>query len=301
MHRGQQAQPLFPRHRRPCGARWLVVLLLALAKVSPGMAASDEHTAAAALQSLHADSIDRLRDAPFDRPMWIESRESGGRLHGDLHARIDHPFARVESVLGKPEHWCELLTLLPNIRQCRVDPGGRLLLRFARRYDQRLEDTYPVAFEVRTRGLPGEYLEAVLEASEGPLGTSNYRVLLRAVPVGRGQTFVHVHYGYAYGLAARVGAQAYLATRGRDKLGFTVTGLDRAGQPQQIGGLRGAVERNAMRTYLAIDAYLANHSAPAAERREHSLQAWLDAVEHYPRQLAEADRSAYFAAKRQRP
>jgi hypothetical protein len=51
-------------------------------------------------------------------------------------------------------------------------------------------------------------------------------------------------------------AEAYLTTRGRDKVGFTVVGKAEDDGPEYIGGLRGAVERNAMRLYLAIDAYL---------------------------------------------
>ena len=38
--------------------------------------------------------------------------------------------------------------------------------------------------------------------------------------------------------------------------------------------------------------------APAAQRRDRSLRAWLAATERYPRQLAEAERSAYLEAKR---
>jgi hypothetical protein len=276
-------------------------MLLALA-LSTSMPASAGSQAASALRALHAQSAERLQDAPYDRPLWIESRESGGRLHGDLHARVEHPFARVEATLGEPSHWCGLLTLLPNIRRCEVaEDGSRLAVRIARRFDQPLDDTYEVDFTLRKERIAGEYLQATLEAEKGPVGTSQYRILLRAVPVSDAQSFVHVHYGYSYGLTARVGAQAYLATRGRNKLGFSVARIGEAGQPELIGGLRGAVERNAMRTYLAIDAYLAAHDLPPAERRERSLQAWLEAIEDYPRQLAEADREAYYEAKRRLP
>lgn len=265
------------------------------------MPAAVAHEAAAALRALHAELADRPHDAPFDRPLWIESSESGGRLHGDLHARIAHPFARVEALLGEPANWCELLTLLPNIRHCRVDGAERLTVHIARRFDQPLEDTYTVDFSLQMTRIDGQFLQATLDAAQGPVGTSQYRILLRAVPVGTAQSFVHVHYGYSYGLTARLGAHAYLSTRGRHKLGFSVARMDAQGRPELIGGLRGAVERNAMRTYLAIEAFLGAHALAPAERRERSLEAWLDAIEDYPRQLAEADREAYVQAKLGRP
>ena len=120
------------------------------------------------------------------------------------------------------------------------------------------------------------------------------------MPIDTQRVFLRVRYGYGYGLSARLAATGYLATRGRDKVGFTVVGPDGVGAPQYIGGPRGAVERNAMRLYLAIDAYLDALDESAAQRRDRSLRTWLDAIARYPRQLAEADRAAYLEAKRER-
>jgi hypothetical protein len=92
--------------------------------------------------------------------------------------------------------------------------------------------------------------------------------------------------------------QAYLATTGRNKVGFTVTGTQPDGQPDYVRGVRGIVERNTMRYYLAIDAYLSAFAAPAAEQFERRLQYWFDAIERYPRQLHEMERTAYLDMKR---
>ena len=81
--------------------------------------------------------------------------------------------------------------------------------------------------------------------------------------------------------------QAYLATAGASKVGFTANGV------------RGTVERNAMRYYLAIDSYLDTMSLPADQRVEQRLQQWFSATERYPRQLHEMDRSTYVMMKRQ--
>jgi hypothetical protein len=65
-----------------------------------------------------------------------------------------------------------------------------------------------------------------------------------------------------------------------------------------IGGVRGAIERNVMRYYLAIDAYLASLKSPPDQRLEKRIQTWFNSTERYPRQLREMDRSTYLAMKR---
>jgi len=77
-----------------------------------------------------------------------------------------------------------------------------------------------------------------------------------------------------------------------------VIGKQEDGKPIYIDGVRGVVERNTMRYYLAIDAFLGAASAPPAARLEKRLQSWFNAVEQYPRQLHELDRAAYLEMKR---
>jgi hypothetical protein len=57
------------------------------------------------------------------------------------------------------------------------------------------------------------------------------------------------------------------------------------------------VERNTMRYYLAIDAYLASLAAPPAQQRMRRLEAWFAATEQYARQLHEVERADYLAMK----
>ena len=87
--------------------------------------------------------------------------------------------------------------------------------------------------------------------------------------------------------------QGYLATIGADKVGFTATGKDSAGEPSYVGGVRGVVERNTMRYYLAIDAYM-----DAPKQLPQRLATWFDSTERYARQLHEVEREDYLAMKR---
>ncbi len=91
--------------------------------------------------------------------------------------------------------------------------------------------------------------------------------------------------------------KTYFATLGRDKVGFTVTRRRSNGQPEYIQGMRGLVERNAMRYYLAIDAYLSARTAAPAQQLQQRLQTWFSATEQYARQLHEIDRADYVEMK----
>jgi hypothetical protein len=105
-------------------------------------------------------------------------------------------------------------------------------------------------------------------------------------------------YSYATGFAGRLAMSTYLGTIGHGKVGFTQNGRQADGSPQLIGGVRGVVERNAMRYFLAIDSYLSTTQAPINEQMEKRFQAWFTAVERYPRQLHDLERADYITMKR---
>jgi hypothetical protein len=105
-------------------------------------------------------------------------------------------------------------------------------------------------------------------------------------------------YAYGYGTAARIAMKAYLATVGSGKVGFSVVGKDEEGKPQYVGGVLGVVERNTMRYYLAIDAYLDSLALPAGEQQDKRLRDWFAATERYARQLHELNENEYLTMKK---
>jgi hypothetical protein len=137
-----------------------------------------------------------------------------------------------------------------------------------------------------------------MDAGEGPYDTRDYRLTAEAIPLDAGRTFLHMGYGFSYGGASDLAMSLYLGTVGRDKVGFTRVAAKRGQEEGFVGGMRGVAERNTMRYYLAIDAYLDSIAAPAPQQLEKRLQAWFDATEKYPRQLREVDREAYLRMKR---
>jgi len=137
----------------------------------------------------------------------------------------------------------------------------------------------------------------LLTADEGPLSTKNYRIQVEAVPVDAKRSVVHMSYAYGYGFAAKIAMQTYLATIGSAKVGFTI--LDRKdGKPVYQAGVLGLLERNTMRYYLAIDAYLSAYSLPAADQFEKRIREWYASTERYAPQLHEMDQNEYLDMKR---
>ncbi len=282
---------------------WLTRLLFLIALSGAGLlhASVPDRQSAASLHAQYASLGERLNHNQFQRALYLDSSESSTNLEGDLYALVDHPFTAVSAALKGPEQWCEVLILPINTKYCRATAAGTapaLTVSIGRKYAQPLEDAYPIEFSYLLAAATPNYLEIRLDADKGPLSTSDYRIRLAAVPVEGGRTFLHLTYSYGYGLAGRLAMKAYLATIGSDKVGFTVTGKQSDGRAEYIGGVRGVVERNTMRYYLAIDSYLGTVTSPHRYRFEKRLQNWFAATEQYPRQLHELGKADYFAMKR---
>ncbi|MGJ3704566.1 hypothetical protein [Variovorax sp. AFSI2.2] len=257
-------------------------------------------SAADALRATHQRMSGKLGRSSFGRPIQLDSQETPSGLQGDIHAVVDHSLPAISAALKQSSQWCELLTLHVNNRRCRAGttPQGQdmLTLFVVRRYDKPVEQAFELPFVYRVASATPEYLSVEMNAASGPLGTSNYRVTLEAVALDERRSFLHFSYSYDHNMMVRMATQAYLATFGRNKVGFTVEGKGADGQPEYIRGLRGLVERNAMRYFLTLDAYLSSGTGASAERRE---RRWYAAAEQYPRQLHEIDLETYLAIKRE--
>lgn len=246
-----------------------------------------------------------LRDDPghgqFNRPLYMNSAEGATGVNGEIYALVEHPFADAAAVLSKPAQWCEILILHLNTKYCRPSGNGEgavLHVGIGKKYDQPMSEAYRLAFGYRVTARSANFMQVSLDAGEGPLGTRDYRIVLEAAPSEGSWTLVRISYAYSFGMAGRLAMQAYLGTAGRNKVGFTIVGRESDGQPVYIGGVRGVVERNTMRYYLAIESFLGSLSSPPQTRVEKSLRDWHAAVERYPRQLHELDQGEYLAMKR---
>ena len=275
-------------------------LALALALCAPLVEAAGL-MGAPALRARHAALAPQLASNPFGGPLVLQSEQVSRRIDGEVFAVLDHPFATVATALSDPVQWCEILILHLNTKYCRrqQESGAtRLDVRIGRKEPQSLQAASQLAFGWKQPQRQGEYLAVQMDAPQGPYDTSDYRLLAEIVPLEDGRTFLHMGYSVSYGGASEFAMRLYLGTMARDKVGFTRLRGEGTSDDDYVGGMRGVVERNTMRYYLAIDAYLDSLAAPGAQQLERRLQAWFDATEKYPRQLHEVDRDAYLRMKR---
>ncbi len=273
--------------------------LLVLLCAHPASAQKSEADGAALLRERFAAWRARADGNPFGPQLFLQSSESERRLQGDVYALIDHPHQTVRSALSRAGAWCDILILHLNVKYCRATTGSPEMLdvSIGRKFDQPLADAYALRFAFNTTSSGDDYLQVQLTAPTGPLGTHDYVIQTEVAPLDAGRSVLHMKYGYAYDTGARWAMQTYLATVARDKVGFTVMGKRASGEPQLVGGVRGVVERNAMRYYLAVTAYLGTRGLPAQQQQAQSLRDWFAATERHALQLHEMDLDAYLAMK----
>lgn len=279
---------------------WAQCLLL-ICVASAAHSAPVQPDPAAALRAKYASLAEPLRQNQFKRPLVLDSIQTPNSLKGDIYAIVDYPFGAVNAGLNDPDHWCDVMLLHFNTKYCHAmtaPSGTTLRVNVGKKTPEELAAAPRVEFQYSSVAAGADYVEIVLSAKDGPLGTSDYRILLEAVALPNAKTFLHLTYSYTMNIAGRLAMNAYLGTIGSDKVGFTVMGTLPDGKPDYIGGVRGLVERNTMRYYLAIDTYLGAANAAPAAQLEKRLQNWFTAAERYPRQLHEMDRQAYLEMKR---
>ena len=258
---------------------------------------------AEALLAKHKSLTSALSSNAYGRPLFLDSTESENLVSGNAYAVLDAPFAAVSTAFRSANTWCDMMILHINTKYCRPMPGSgpaQLKVNIGKKTPQTLQESFQLVFAMREVNASANLLLVQLNAENGPMGTSNYKIELQATPIEGNKTFMHLRYSYEYGIAGQLAMQAYLATAGRGKVGFSTTGPAAPNtKAKYIGGARGAVERNTMRYYLAIDAYLDALSLPPAQQTNARLEKWFDATEMYPLQLREADKTSYLTMKKE--
>ncbi len=242
----------------------------------------------------------KLAQNSFGVPLYLESYDQEGRLHADVYGIFDHPFNDILNVLKVPANWCDIASLHPNIKACiyKELPDAWLLTFYGgRKVYQTPANAYQFAYHFWNIEQLKGYIDIVLTADRGPFGTRDHRMRFEAMPLGGARTFIHVSYDYSYGRSLRLAEKIYFATLGRDKVGFTVRGVDHRGNPIYITGARGAIERNAVRYYFAIQSFMDTLQYQGNSRFTMRVNEWYDLTCRFRKQLVEMDKKDYLAFK----
>jgi hypothetical protein len=271
-----------------------------LFSADPASAADKTQQGETIMQDVYRRSAARLESSSFGLPLFLDSSEKGHRIHVDVYGIFKYPFNSVANVLKVPANWCDIVALHPNVKACTYgnEPGdGLLTFYIGKKEYQSPEESRPVVYHYRNVVLQKGYLDIILTADEGPFGTRDHTMRFEALPIKGGMTFVHVSYEYSDSLALRLAGKAYFATVGRSKVGFTVTGRDSKDRQVYIGGPRGAVERNAVRYYFAIQSFMTALRYPEKSLLSTRTSQWYDLTSHYRRQLFDLEKKEYLESK----
>lgn len=294
-----------PANRPATRLACTLAVLAACCLLSQGVSAQGSGDATA-LRQIYQNLVPELDHNAFQRQLYLYSEESPSTVKGEIYAVMDYPFTTVRYALNEssqgPMNWCDMLMLHPNIKYCLASDGSSgstLTVNISKEEaPEKLSSTSRVQFNYDAAITGPEYFQVRLNADSGPLNTRDYRIVMEATALGGHRTFLHLTYAYGYGVVGRLALKGYLATFGRGRIGFTNLADPSAAQPKYIEGVRGLAERNTMRYYLAIDAYLGALSSPLDRRLEQRLSNWFSASEQYPRQLHEIGRQQYMQMKR---
>lgn len=230
----------------------------------------------------------------------VHSWEGADLLGAEIESRLDHPFAQVRETLTEAEAWCEFIPLVFNVKACtfeRREEGTWLTFHIGRKFHHSAAQAIRLRYRFRVQENSPTSVRIHLFAAEGPHGTGDYLIELQARPTADGQTALVFHSSFRPSWRSRLATRVYLSGAGRDKVGFSIEGYQN-GEPVYARGVKGVVERNAMRYFLALKAYLDTLHLPEEERFEARLQAWFAATERYPRQLREMEKEEYLEGKR---
>ncbi|MDH5634055.1 MAG: hypothetical protein OEZ10_13865 [Gammaproteobacteria bacterium] len=251
------------------------------------------------LQNRYQELKPKLAANAYGVPMLLESDTAKGGLIGNVYGIIRHPFESVRTALTTPANWCRIVPQHFNIKACTYQPiDNTCQLNFyaGRKFYENPEHVFRLSYTWQPASYQADYFHLVLSAGQGPLDTRDYRIVAEAIPLNDESTFIRFSYSWKYGAWSRLAMNTYLATLAGNKTGLTVVSTGEQGQPIYINGMAAVAERNALRYYLAIQAFLDTRDVQQDQRFLSRLNSWFDMTAQY-RQLFEMDRHDYLSIK----
>jgi hypothetical protein len=279
----------------------VLALVMNLSHGHSALAGEESCPGAKALLEKYPSFETNLKNNQLGVPLYLESKEDESTMHVDLYGILNYSFDRVMETLQSPNAWCEITSLLCNIKAstcCRVSDQWMLTLYTGRKNYQPPQNAFKQDFTFRVASLEQGYVDIELASKTGPFFTKDHKIRFEAAPLDEGRTFMHFIYDYSCGFFARAAMKTYYETIAHGKKGFTIIAVDKNGNPVYQDGVRGSEERNAVRCYLGIRTYLDTLDISTDQKFEEQLNHWYDLTEQYPVQLHDVEKNEYLTDKR---
>jgi hypothetical protein len=256
---------------------------------------------AESLIAIYHQIQERITKSPLVLPIHLETRVENNFSEVDIYGVVDYPFATIQKEFSKPRDWCDMIILHPNIRACTysgTDSGWVLTLHNVNRYDQTITEAYQLYFKYNIISGTQSYVDMSMVADKGPFNSSDHKFRIRAAALDGKRSFVHLSYSYRYSPLQYIAIKSYIALFGTKRAGFSVESFTEENGPVYVSGVKGSIERNVMRYYLAILAYFDALKYPPEQRFEKRLSGWINLSDRYQRQFPRIEHTKYFENKR---
>lgn len=275
---------------------WLSLLLTVLGSE---LSASEPPTAKDLFDRYHL--LKSQSHSQFDEPIALHSLDSDGTILAEVLSILDQPFSNVSEMLANIDNWCQFMPLNLNIKSClhqqaTSNNNGSLTLFLGKKTYQPPEDAFQLIYQYIVKETTNSNLNITMHAEEGPMGTSNYKINVMAVPL-KGKTILRIQIAYTESWLSKLASAGYLATFGRNKVGFSILHNDQQGNPVYIKGSQAVIERNVMRYFFAVITHLETYQLSEKEGLEQRLRKWFSKTEQYSQQLHEMSWQEYRAIK----
>jgi hypothetical protein len=251
------------------------------------------------LSGRYPELQEAARRGPFGLPLQVRSEERDTLVSAEIHGIVDRPFRALAATFTEPGGWCDFLVLNPNIKTCtfRREAQETLLTLYIGSKGYRApESATAQVYRFLVRARQPEYAAISLTAPQGLLGTTAHRFEFEAGSVS-GKTVVGLSSSFGPSLLSKLLTGIYLSTLGRDKIGFSREATEAGVPAGYVRGVKGMIERNVMRYYLALKAFLDTTDLPADRQFEARARLAYDLIDLYPAQLRQMDKAEYLDIK----
>ncbi len=231
-------------------------------------------------------------------PLSLHSTQTGARIRTEVYGTVHGSFADVAQTLSRPEGYCEFLPPLLNLKTCihyRDNSEDRIRFYVGGKRFMSPIGTIHIVSILRVVTHTADDLHVRLSSVNGDVDEHGYRVDIEIAPFGK-NVLARVYTDYNPDRLTRMAVAAYVRTFASDKIGFTRVPGGTKGE--YVRGMSGIIERNTVRAFLAMQAYLDTLSVEPDRRYEARLQRWFGLTEQFPEQLHEMNRADYLSAKR---